>query len=348
MREEKMEQLLPLLTQWYQENKRDLPWRRTKDPYHIWVSEIMLQQTRVEAVKSYYERFLTALPTIKALAEAEEEMILKLWEGLGYYNRVRNMQAAARQVMSEYGGTLPADYEKLRSLKGIGAYTAGAISSIAFSLPYAAVDGNVLRVLSRIFLDSQDIALEATKKYWKKEIEAVLTGEMASDVNEGWMEMGATVCLPNGEPKCGICPFRECCGAYEKSLISLYPIKGEKKARMIEKIQVVFLTDGERVAIRKRGAGLLANLWELPNGGNDISLPGLLQSWGILDGEIIPMRHRKHIFTHIQWEMDCYFVLTKSTESTPFLWLDPDRITDEYALPSAFRAVWEEGLKKIL
>lgn len=348
MREEKMKQLLPLLTKWYQENKRDLPWRRTKDPYCIWVSEIMLQQTRVEAVKPYFQRFIKTLPTVKDLAEAEEETILKLWEGLGYYSRVRNMQVAARQVMEHFGGSLPGDYENLRSLKGIGAYTAGAISSIAFGLPYAAVDGNVLRVLSRIFLDPRDISLEATKKYWKEEIEAVLTGEMASDVNEGWMEIGATVCLPNGEPKCGNCPFREYCGAYSKNLVSSYPVKSEKKSRSIENLQVIFLTDGTRVAIRKRGKGLLANLWELPNGEGEISLPFLLQSWGILEGEIVPMRHRKHVFTHIQWEMDCYFVQTKSTENTPFLWLEPDRITEEYALPSAFRAVWKEGLKKIL
>ncbi|MBM6828575.1 A/G-specific adenine glycosylase [Anaerotignum lactatifermentans] len=342
-----MKQLLPLLIEWYRENKRDLPWRRTKDPYRIWLSEIMLQQTRVEAVKPYYERFLAALPAIKDLAEAEEELILKLWEGLGYYSRVRNMQTAAQQIMKEYGGALPADYEKLRSLKGIGTYTAGAIASIAFGLPHAAVDGNVLRVLSRIFLDAQDIGLEATKKYWKEELENVLTGEIASDVNEGWMEVGATICLPNGEPKCGICPFREYCGAYRQSVIHLYPVKGEKKARTVERLQVVFLTDGKRVALRKRGPGLLANLWELPNGGAEISLPSLLHLWGILDGEITPMRHRKHIFTHVQWDMDCYFVQTKSTEDTPFLWLEPDRITEEYALPSAFRAVWAEGRKKL-
>ena len=347
MREKEMRELFPILSAWYAENKRDLPWRRTKDPYCIWVSEIMLQQTRVEAVKAYYTRFLDALPTVRSLAEAEEETILKLWEGLGYYSRVRNMQTAAKEIVQEYAGQLPADYEKLRKLKGIGAYTAGAISSIAFDLPYAAIDGNVLRVLSRIFADSRDITAEATKKYWKEEVEAALTRENAAVINQGWMEIGALVCLPNGEPKCGICPFRGYCAAYQKGCAALYPVKAEKKARTVENLQVVFLTDGSRIAIRKRGKGLLANLWELPNGSAEQALPALLQEWNILDGEITPMRHRKHIFTHVQWEMECFFVLTNSTENTPFIWLESDKITEEYALPSAFRAVWKEGLKKL-
>ena len=195
----------PLL-KWYQLNKRDLPWRRTKDPYHIWVSEIMLQQIRVEAVKPYYERFLTMLPTVKDLADADEETILKLWEGLGYYSRGRNMQKAAIQVMEEYDGKFPADHGKLLKLKGIGPYTAGAVGSIAFGLPVPAVDGTALRVMSRITADASDISLQSTKKDWEERIANILPEDRPGDLNQALMELGATVCLPNGTPKCEICP----------------------------------------------------------------------------------------------------------------------------------------------
>lgn len=333
------------LCSWYAVNKRDLPWRRTKDPYCIWVSEIMLQQTRVEAVKPYYARFLAELPTVQDLAEAEEEHILKLWEGLGYYSRVRNMQTAAKQVMEEYGGSLPADYKKLLSLKGIGSYTAGAVASIAFSLPFAAVDGNVLRVMSRIFADSRDILLPAVKKDWEKEISASLTSENAGTVNQALMELGATVCLPNGEPKCNICPVREVCRAYTEGKIPFLPIKGEKKPRTIEHLSVFFLTDGEKVALRKREKkGLLANLWELPNGKQEESFPVLLQKWGISEGNVTPMKGRKHIFTHIEWQMTCYFVLVEDVKENPFLWIQPEEMQERYALPSAFKKIWEEGI----
>lgn len=344
--ERDLQEIFVPLVKWYEMNKRDLPWRRTKNPYEIWVSEIMLQQTRVEAVKPYYERFLTALPTVQSLAEAEEEMILKLWEGLGYYSRVRNMQAAAKQIMMDYGGVLPRDYKKLRSLKGIGDYTAGAIASIAFSLPCAAVDGNVLRVLSRIYMDEQDISLTATKKYWKEEIEAALTSENASSVNEGLMELGAVICTPNGQPRCQICPLREFCGAYRFERIPLFPVKAVKKQKTVEYLQVFFLTDGKNVALRKRGSGLLANLWELPNENQDVPIPSLLKEWGILEGEIIPMKSQKHIFTHIEWKMDGYFVLVKKMEDTPFRWLKPENITKDFAIPSAFKKIWDEGNEK--
>ena len=187
--------VLPL-TGWYEKNRRALPWRETKDPYRIWLSEIMLQQTRVEAVKAYYTRFLATLPTIADLAAADEETILKLWEGLGYYSRVRNMQKAAQYVMTHYSGVLPADYDALLALPGIGAYTAGAIASFAFDLPYAAVDGNVLRVMSRIAGDMRDIALDATKKAWKQYMETtLLTRSNAAVLNQALMELGACVCL---------------------------------------------------------------------------------------------------------------------------------------------------------
>ncbi len=335
---------LPLCL-WYEREKRDLPWRRTKDPYAVWVSEIMLQQTRVEAVKPYYARFLQTLPTIRDLAEAEEELLLKLWEGLGYYSRVRNMQAAAKQVMAEYGGSLPADYKSLLSLKGIGSYTAGAVASIAFSLPFAAVDGNVLRVMSRIFADDRDILLPAVKKDWEKEISEALTKENAGTVNQALMELGATICLPKGEPKCFLCPMLPMCRAYRKGKIAQFPVKGQKKPRTIVHLNVFFLTDGKRIALRKRPKkGLLANLWELPNGRQEESFAVMLQEWGIKKGSVTPMQEQKHIFTHVEWRMTCYFVLAEEREDTPFIWIEPEKMQEAYALPSAFKKIWEEGI----
>ena len=337
----------PLL-EWFELNKRDLPWRRTKDPYHIWVSEIMLQQTRVEAVKPYYERFLKNLPTIQDLAEAEEETILKLWEGLGYYSRVRNMQKAAIQIMEEHDGSFPSEHQKILKLKGIGPYTAGAVGSIAFDLPIPAVDGNVLRVMSRLTADSSDISLQTTKKEWENRLTEIIPPHEPGNMNQALMELGATVCLPNGAPKCEICPVRKYCEAYRRNSVLLYPVKAEKKARTIEYLNVFFCTDGEKIAISKRAAkGLLSRLWELPNANREISIPASLQELGILQAEIIPMKNQKHIFTHIEWHMDCYFIkVTEKTESE-LLWLTREEAETSYALPSAFRKIWEEGLSRM-
>lgn len=343
-----LKELLQVLREWYWKGHRDLPWRNTKNPYHIWVSEIMLQQTRVEAVKPYYARFLQELPTIKDLAEAEEEVILKLWEGLGYYSRVRNMQTAAKQVMEQHGGKMPADHKALLQLKGIGSYTAGAVASIAFDLPYAAVDGNVLRVLSRVYADDRDILLQQTKKAWETELNAVLTEEIAGDVNQALMELGATVCVPNGMPKCELCPWRAYCVVYAKNTMLQYPVKTEKKPRTKVELSVCFLTDGKKIALRKRGSkGLLANLWELPNIEKEYPLPAALVEWGIPKAEIATMKGQKHIFTHIEWHMDCYYILVEEKEETPFTWVELADMTEQYALPSAFKKIWQEGLQKM-
>lgn len=345
MQEQSLQTVFAILIEWYHVYKRDLPWRRTKDPYAIWVSEIMLQQTRVEAVKPYYARFLEELPTIRHLAEADEEQILKLWEGLGYYSRVRNMQAAAKQVMAEYDGKMPADHKALLRLKGIGPYTAGAVASIAFSLPFAAVDGNVLRVMSRVFADERDIMLQQTKKAWEEEINDALTGEIAGDVNQALMELGATVCVPNGEPKCENCPLRTLCLAYQKGNPMQYPVKSEKKPRTKEYLSVCFMTDGKRIALRKRDSkGLLANLWELPHVPKEYALPMAFADWGIQQAEIKNMRGQKHIFTHIEWHMDAYFINVKAMTDTPFQWVTIEEAKEKYALPSAFKKIWAEGL----
>ena len=196
----------PLIA-WYRQNKRDLPWRATADPYRIWVSEIMLQQTRVEAVKPYYERFLSELPGVRELADVPEERLLKLWEGLGYYNRARNMQKAARQIVEDYGGRFPVTYEEIRNLKGIGNYTAGAIASFAYGILKPAVDGNVLRVISRVTADGSDIMKPSTKSRIEKKLEEAIPDGAACDFNQGLIELGAIVCVPNGRPKCGECPL---------------------------------------------------------------------------------------------------------------------------------------------
>ena len=345
---EYLKDIVAPLLQWFQLNKRDLPWRRTKDPYPIWVSEIMLQQTRVEAVKPYYERFLQTLPTVKDLAEADEETILKLWEGLGYYSRVRNMQKAAIQVMEEHNGQFPTDHKKLLSLKGIGPYTAGAVGSIAFDLPIPAVDGNVLRVMSRITADASDISLQSTKKDWEERITDVMPEKHPGDFNQALMELGATVCLPNGTPKCEICPVRKYCEAYRKGATQLYPVKAEKKARTLEHLNVFFCTDGQKVAIHKRGQkGLLSGLWELPNTDREIAVPATLQEFGILQAEIVPMKNRKHIFTHIEWHMDCYFIKVLEKGESDLRWVSIEDAETTYALPSAFKKTWQEGLEQI-
>ena len=232
----------PVVT-WFRANKRKLPWRDHPDAYRVWVSEIMLQQTRVEAVKSYYQRFLEALPDVKALAEAEEDQLLKLWEGLGYYNRVRNMQKAATQIMVDYGGEFPQTYEEILSLTGIGSYTAGAISSFAFGLAKPAVDGNVLRVISRITGSDRDIMKQSVRKRMETLLEQVIPADASSDFNQGLIEMGAIVCVPNGEPKCQECPAKEFCVAHKKGIEMELPVKKKAAARRIEKRTVLIQVD---------------------------------------------------------------------------------------------------------
>ena len=345
---ENLNLMIKPLLEWYHLHKRDLPWRQTKDPYRIWVSEIMLQQTRVEAVKPYYERFLQALPTVKDLAEADEETILKLWEGLGYYSRVRNMQKAAIQVMEEHGGMFPADHAKLLKLKGIGPYTAGAVASFAFDLLYPAVDGNVLRVMSRVTADAADISLQSTKKDWEERIKNILPEEHPGDLNQALMELGAVVCLPNGAPKCEQCPVRKFCEAYRRGTMHLYPVKAEKRARSVEFLNVFFCVCDNKIAIGKRPKnGLLSSLWELPNAERKVSLPAALQEKGILQAEIQPMKGQKHIFTHVEWHMDCYFVNVSEKTTSELLWLTKEEAESSFALPSAFKKIWAEGVSRM-
>ena len=254
----------PLLS-WYPSHARVLPWREEPTPYHVWVSEIMLQQTRVEAVKPFYARFMEALPNAQALAECETDRLLKLWEGLGYYNRVRNMQIAAQTIMSDYGGVIPADYEELLKLKGIGHYTAAAISSIAYNRPAAAVDGNVLRIIMRATEDESDIAKQSVKTKVEEALRPVIPRGRAGMFTQAMMELGATVCVPNGEPMCGECPWRELCLTHANGTTNRIPVKAKAKARRLEKKTVLIIRDGDRVLLQKRpDRGVLAGMYECP------------------------------------------------------------------------------------
>ncbi|MBC8536579.1 A/G-specific adenine glycosylase [Feifania hominis] len=329
----------PLLD-WYAVRSRTLPFRSDPTPYHVWLSEIMLQQTRVEAALPYYRRFLEVLPTIADLAAADEQTLFKLWEGLGYYSRARNLQKCAKIVVERFGGELPADYDELLKLPGIGPYTAGAIGSIAFSLPVAAVDGNVLRVLSRLRADPEDILLPATRRRVTAELCAVMPPDSGS-FNQALMELGALVCLPNGAPKCGECPLSALCRAHALGREEDFPQKIKKAARRVEERTILVLFHRGRVAIRRRpDRGLLAGLWELP------SLPGRLtpqqaaERLPLLAGAVLSsLPQAKHVFSHVEWHMaGIRAELAARPDDPTLVFVTPQELTDRYALPSAFRA----------
>lgn len=334
-----------LLVEWYRERKRDLPWRHHVNAYRVWVSEIMLQQTRVEAVKPFFERFMTELPTVKDLAEAPEDKLLKLWEGLGYYNRVRNMQKAAQKVEEEYAGKFPEDYEEIKALPGIGNYTAGAISSFAYGIPKPAVDGNVLRVVSRLLASDEDIMKASVRTKIENAIEPVIPKDAASDFNQGLIELGAIVCVPNGEAKCEICPLAEICEAKRLGIQNELPVKKKAKARRIEERTVLIFKDGDHVAIRKRpDKGLLAGMYEFPNLDGKFTMDEVTaysKSIGLAPIRVKKLRNAKHIFSHIEWHMTAYEVIVDELEKNckeEMIFAHPEEIQREYSMPSAFSA----------
>lgn len=336
------------LVEWYRLNKRDLPWRHHISAYRVWVSEIMLQQTRVEAVKPFYKRFLEALPSVEDLAVVEEEKLLKLWEGLGYYNRVRNMQVAAQQIMVDYGGEFPDKYEEILRLKGIGNYTAGAIASFAFDTPKPAVDGNVLRVISRILADDGDIMKASVRSRVELYLEEVIPHEAASDFNQGLIELGATVCVPNGEPKCNACPVEKWCEAKRQGRIDELPVKSKQKARSIEKRTVMIFKDGENIAIRKRpSGGLLGGLYELPNILGSWEMDDVIEyskSIGLMPIKVEKRGEAKHIFSHVEWQMVGFEIRVDELEMSckeAFLFIHPEEVERTYPIPAAFSAYTE-------
>ncbi len=331
----------PLL-EWYRGHARVLPWRERPEPYRVWVSEIMLQQTRVEAVKPYYERFLSALPSIAALAEAPEEQLLKLWEGLGYYSRVRNLQKAAQKVMQEYGGALPASYEQLKSLPGIGEYTAGAIASIAFGIAVPVVDGNVLRVISRITGSFEQVDTAACKKRIWKELGQIMPGDAPGDFNQALMELGATVCLPNGAPLCERCPLADGCIARANGWIPQIPVRAPKKQKKVEHYTVLLLWQDGKIALQRRQErGLLAGMWQFPSLDGWLSQQEAEQELVRRGAEILetrPAGQAQHIFTHIIWKMNGFGIFLKQPPSWEGLqFWEPQEMLEKAALPAAFR-----------
>ncbi len=362
-------QLVKPLQDWFVSNARVLPWREKPTAYYVWVSEIMLQQTRVEAVKTYFDRFIRELPDVKALAECPDDKLLKLWEGLGYYNRVKNMKIAANQIMMEYGGAFPSEYEEILKLKGIGSYTAGAISSIAFGKAVPAVDGNVLRVISRVTADDSDIMKQSVRKHMEEclfelmnDVQNTSTELKPSIFNQALMELGATVCIPNGAPHCKECPWSGCCEAKKQNRIEEIPVKTKAKKRRIEERTVLIIKDGEQLAINKRpSTGLLADLYELPNVEGYLSEKDILEfikEKGYEPIRIQPLCDAKHIFSHVEWHMKGYVVFIASremrrdndvdksanmqgheivcTQEDSWLFVDVEETKQNYAIPSAF------------
>ncbi len=329
-----------LLLPWYETHRRDLPWRKDREPYHVWLSEIMLQQTRVEAVRGYYARFLAALPNIEALAKADPEQLNKLWEGLGYYSRVRNLQKAANQILERHGGSFPDQYHDIRALAGIGDYTAGAIGSICFGLPTPAVDGNVLRVCARLTADETPIDRPQTKKALTEALAEVYPQGRCGDFTQALMELGATVCVPNGMPKCETCPLADLCLAHRNGTETRFPVKSAKKPRKSLDMTVFILECDGRFALGKRpDKGLLAGLWEFPHVPGTLSAEEALrqlEAWGIVPEEVQRSSDKIHIFTHIQWNMRGWYIRTANAPS-PFIWARQTDLDKTYALPTAFR-----------
>lgn len=327
---------VPLL-EWFRDNARILPWRSDPTAYHVWLSEIMLQQTRVAAVLGYYERFLRQAPTVGDLASLSEDELMKLWQGLGYYNRARNLQRAARQIMEQYGGQFPRRYDQLRALAGVGEYTAGAIASIAFGQPVPAVDGNVLRVVSRICGSRDDIAQETTKRKVRDALAEIMPLSDPGRFNQALMELGATVCLPNGAPLCDRCPARDFCRAHLEGRTGELPVKTPKKARRVEEREVYLIFRRGRVALRRRPeTGLLAGLWEYPNvlAGTDETA-----AWGLSLEPAGGALTGRHIFTHVEWRMTAR-IFRALTDDLPegWVWADRGELVRRYAIPGAFKS----------
>ncbi len=341
----KKQEIDHLLT-WYKNNARKLPWRESPDAYRVWVSEIMLQQTRVEAVKPYYARFLEKYPDVLALADAKEEELLKYWEGLGYYNRVRNMQKAAMQVREKYHGVMPTKYDLLIDLSGIGPYTAGAVASIAGNEPVPAVDGNVLRIMTRLHGDYSNISEASTIKAIREELEACMP-KNAGEFNQALMELGAVVCLPNGEPKCEACPWKRTCEARKRDIISELPVKNKAKERKIEERTLILLSGSKGIALCKRPAkGLLAGMYELPSMEGYQSEEEVLtyvKELGYHPLHIKQIEDHVHVFSHKEWHMKAFLLRIdeisdsmKKDKRNDFFFVEAEEIKHGFPLPSAF------------
>lgn len=345
-----MKKVVKPLLDWYQENKRDLPWREDNNPYHIWISEIMLQQTRIEAVIPYYKRFMKELPTILDLAQVEEDKLLKLWEGLGYYNRARNLKKAACEIVSKYHGTFPNDYEKICALPGIGEYTASAIASICFSLKEVTVDGNVLRVYMRLKSSNENVDLLPIRKKVRKNLMEIVPKE-SGNFNQALMELGEVICLPNGMPKCNICPLQDFCKARKEHTYLSIPVRKQKTQKKQQKYTVLLYICGNKIALHKRGEeGLLKNLWEFPNISGSYKkeeVSRYLTECAMKTESIVQSISYTHIFTHVKWQMGSY-IIKVSEESKKYIWKDLKEIKKDFAIPSAFQPFLNVLEKEVL
>ncbi len=325
------------LLAWYKKEARDLPWRKDPTPYKVLISELMLQQTRVDTVIPYFVRFIDEIPDTQALSVAEDERLLKLWQGLGYYSRALRLKKAAQIINEQFGGQVPAGTEQLQSLPGIGAYTAGAVASIAFGIPVPAVDGNVLRIAARLTAGS----LKA-KKQTEEFVQTLIPPDSAGDFNQALMDLGAGICLP-GEPKCAECPVREFCDANRLGIVSEIPVSGIKKERKIEYRTVLIVSANGRYALRKRKkSGLLANLWEFPNLDGTLTVEECekyLNTLGLTVKEMKSLKPAKHIFTHLEWHMTGYFVLSEWLQNpSDWIWAAKEEISLQYSIPTAFKS----------
>lgn len=343
--QQKLNQLAVPLLQWYNENRRHLPWREEVSAYRTWVSEIMLQQTRVSAVLPYFARFMAAFPTVEALAQADTEQLMKLWEGLGYYSRARNLQKTARIVTERYGGQFPRTYAELTALPGIGDYTAGAILSIAFDERVPAVDGNVLRLAARITGTALDILDGKNRKLFRAAMEEALPQKCCGAYNQALMDLGAMVCLPNGEPLCTDCPAGDFCQARKDGTQHLLPVRQKKKAKRVENKTVFLLLRGDCAALRQRPEdGLLAGLWEYPHVEgvlDENAAAAQLADWGITPYRWVKTISFKHEFTHIRWEMTGYILQVQGNGPTDWIWADRE-LRRQKAVPSAFEKLTRE------
>ena len=333
-----MEKVTKQLLDWYHINKRDLPWRHTMNPYYIWISEIMLQQTRVEAVKEYYVRFIDRLPTLYDLATIEEDVLLKLWEGLGYYSRVRNMQKTAKILIEKGYKNLPNTRDELLSLPGIGEYTAGAILSISFDKPSVSIDGNVYRVLGRYYKIEESISKRSTYYIYEKYILHILPSNNAGDFTQSFMDLGSLICTPKS-PRCEECPLRKGCLSFKSGEVLLYPKKDKKKDKKVVEMTVFLYIYKNKVAIRKReNKGLLASLYEFPNINqivSEIDIENQLIDENVSYYSVSKIGDAEHIFSHVIWNMTGYKVVLKKP-IVDYLWVTKEEICQFYSIPSAF------------
>ena len=346
-----MKDLAKKITDWYVAHKRNLPWRKDRNPYHVWISEIMLQQTRLEAVTSYYQRFIKELPTIQDLAFVDEERLLKLWEGLGYYNRARNLKRAAIIITEKYHGKFPTTYEEILSLPGIGEYTASAIASICFSLPEVTIDGNVLRVYTRVFEDDSVIDLEKEKKKIRNVLMKIVPS-CSGDFNEGLMELGETICIPGGVPKCGDCPLYDMCLSRKHGTSLKYPVRLEKNEKRVEHYTVLVFYYQNYFLLEKRlDTGLLHGLWQFPNLEGSISQEKVERYCKNLD--ITPLKIEKgisytHIFTHKKWVMNSYYIEVSRNDKHKLsgVFVTAQEREENYSLPGAFQPFQNDFLER--